>query len=80
MSIEMARNALLWCTIINYGILIVWFLFFVLPHEWLYRLWGAWFRLRADQFDALNFGAMALFKMLVIIFNLVPYVALRIVG
>ena len=80
MNIETVRNALLWCTIINYGILIVWFVFFMFPHEWLYRLWGRWFRMRPEQFDALNLGGIAIFKILVIIFNLVPYIALRIVG
>jgi len=29
MSIETVRNALLWCAVINYGILLVWFLFFM---------------------------------------------------
>ena len=28
MSIAMVRRALLWCAVINYGILLVWFLFF----------------------------------------------------
>ena len=29
MSSEVARNFLLWATVINYGIMTVWFLFFV---------------------------------------------------
>jgi hypothetical protein len=28
MSIELTRNFLLWCSVINYGILLVWFLVF----------------------------------------------------
>jgi hypothetical protein len=79
-SIEIARNALLLCTVINYGLLVVWFLLFVLPHEWLYRLWGRWFHLTAQQFDAVNFAGIALYKVGIILFNLVPYVALRILG
>ena len=35
MSIELARNFLLWCTVINYGILLVWFLVFTLAHDWM---------------------------------------------
>jgi hypothetical protein len=27
MNIEVVRRVLLWCTVINYGILLVWFLF-----------------------------------------------------
>lgn len=80
MSIEVARNVLLWCAIINYGMLIVWFLFFLLPHNWLHRLWGRWFHLSAEQFDAINFAGMVFFKVAIFLFNLVPYIALRIAG
>jgi hypothetical protein len=79
MTIQIVREALLWCTLINYGVLIIWFLLLVLPHEWLYRLWQKWFQLSDEQFDGVNFAGMALYKVGIILFNLVPYVALRIV-
>jgi hypothetical protein len=80
MSVEVVREALLWCAVINYGLLLVWFLLLVLPHEWLYRLWGRWFRLSTEQFDTINFAGIALYKVGIILFNLVPYIALRIVA
>lgn len=39
-----------------------------------------WFSLSREQFDSLHYAAMAVFKMGVLLFNLVPYLALRIVG
>ena len=80
MSIKAARRALLWCAIINYALLVVWFLLFVLLYEWLHQYWSRWFRLPAEQFDFLNFAGMMLLKIFILVFNLVPYVALRIVG
>jgi hypothetical protein len=80
MSIEIIRNAFLWCAVINYIVLIIWFVFYMLPHEWLYRLWRRWFRLTAEQFDAINFAAIAFYKLGIFLFNLVPYLALRIAG
>jgi len=80
MSIAMAREALLWCTVINYGVLVVWWLVFLLAHDWMYRLHGRWFHLSMDQFDALHYVGMGLFKIGILLFNLVPYIALRIVG
>jgi hypothetical protein len=80
MTTEIARNALLWCTVINFGLLGVWFLLIVLPHDWLYGLWRRWFRLSAEQFDAVNFAGIVFFKMGILLFNLVPYIALRIVA
>jgi len=80
MDIKAARRALLWCSIINYGLLLAWFLLFVLMHEWLQRSWGRWFRLSGEQFDFLNFAGMMLLKICILVFNLVPFIALLIVG
>ncbi len=76
MSVEMARSILLWCTAINYAVLTIWFLVHVLAHGWLCGLWGRWFRLTEEQFDSMTFGVMALYKVGVLLFNLVPWVAL----
>ena len=81
MSVEVIRSALLWCTAINYGLLALWCVLFALPRGWMYRSWRRWgFRLSDEQFDALNYGGLMLYKMGVLLFNVVPYVALRIVA
>ena len=79
MSIELARDFLLWCAIVNYGVLIWWFLVFVLAHDWMLRLHGRWFRLSAEHFDTIHYAGMAIYKIGILLFNLVPYVALHIV-
>jgi hypothetical protein len=70
---------LLWCTVINYGVLLVWFIFFALLHDRVFRLHSLWFRLHMEQFDMLHYGSMAVFKIGIILFNLVPLIALCIV-
>lgn len=80
MSIEIARQFLLWCTVINYGILLLWFAMFAFAHDWMHQFHGRWFRLSVDQFDAIHYAGIAIFKVGVILFNLVPYIALHIVG
>jgi hypothetical protein len=80
MSINMLRNALLWCAVINYGLLLVWFFFFIFAHDWIHRFHGRWFRLSVEQFDTVHYTVMALFKLGIIFFNLVPFIALHIVG
>jgi hypothetical protein len=78
MTIKMVGKALLWCAVINYGILLVWFLFFVLAHDWMYLLHSRWFHLSVEQFDMLHYGGMSIFKLGIILLNVVPYIALRI--
>ena len=80
MNVKMAGEVRLWCGVINYGLLLIWFLFFVRAHAWLYRITGRWFRLSVEQFDALNYLGIAVYKIGIILLNLVPYVALRIIG
>ena len=80
MTIETARDILLWCIVINYAVLLVWFLFFSLAHNSIYRLHGRWFRLSTEQFDSIHYAGMAIYKIGILLFNLVPYVALLIVG
>lgn len=78
MTVEIVREALLWCAVINYGVLIVWFLVFSLAHDWIYQLHSRWFRLPLERFDAIHYGGMAIYKVGVLLFNLVPYIALTI--
>ena len=76
MSVSPATGLLL-CTLINYVVLLAWFVAFSAAHEWLYRLHARWFRLPAERFDAIHYAAMALYKVGILLLNLVPYVALR---
>jgi hypothetical protein len=79
-NIELTRDFLLWCTGINYAILLVWFLVFVLARDRIHRFHGRWFRLSAEQFDAVHYAGMAVYKIGVLLLNLVPYLALLVVG
>lgn len=80
MSIEITRSFLLWCTIINYAILLLWFLVFVIARDWMRRLHGRWFRLSDEQFDALHYLGMSVYKIGILLFNLVPFIVIRIIG
>ena len=80
MSMETTRSVLLGCVVMNYGILLLWFLVFQFGHDWMYRLHGRWFRLQIEQFDAIHYASMSIYKIGILLFNLVPYVALRIFG
>lgn len=75
-----AGDALALCTVINWVLLLFWFLFLRFAHDWVYRLHGQWFDLSAGQFATIHYGGMVFFKLGIIMFNLLPYIALRIVG
>ena len=70
------KTILFWCTSINYAILIVWFIVFLAAHDWLFNLHRRWFDLTRQSFDAVHYGGMAIYKLGIMLFNLVPLMAL----
>ena len=80
MTIDVVRNLLLWCIIINFGLFFVSFISFTLAHDLIYRFHGKWYKISEEKFDAIIYAAMSFYKMLIIFFNVVPYFALLIVG
>jgi hypothetical protein len=80
MDLSTLRDVLVWSLIVNYAILLVWFVMFSLAHDAVYRLHTRWFRLSRESFDALNYGGMAVYKIGVLLLNVAPLVALLIVG
>ena len=77
MNLESFRQFLLWCTLINMGLLLYWFAFFAFARDFIYRIHSRWFRLNLENFDAINYSGMALFKLGIFLFNLVPYIVVR---
>ena len=79
MSIETARSFFLWCSIINYGLLLVWAALATLGKRPLFKLTARLFHVTDSQMDLLNICGITLYKMVIFLFNIVPCVALYIV-
>ena len=79
MDIRTLRKVFLWCSIINYGLLLWWWLYYVLAHDWMHRWAVGWFHLSVPQFEMINFAGILFYKIAIILFNIVPCIALYIV-
>ena len=75
-DIESLRHFLGWATVLNYAVLTLWFAAFVLAGDALYRLHARWFGISREVFDALHYAGMAIYKIGVLLFLLVPWVVL----
>lgn len=80
MNTEFFRSFFLWCAVLNYGLLLWWFIVFIFAHDWLYRFHGHWFRLSVAQFDAIHYAGMAAYKIGIFLFALAPWLALLIIS
>ena len=76
MTMAEIRHVLLWCVGLNYAILIAWFIAFVFAHDWLYRMHSHWFALSVETFDAVHYSGLSVYKIGILLLNLVPMVAL----
>jgi hypothetical protein len=79
MNVQLVSDFVLWCAVLNYAVLLSWFVAFVFAHGWLLRLHARWFQLSEDRFNSIHYAGMAVYKVGILLFNLVPFLALRIV-
>jgi hypothetical protein len=70
------KQVLLWCVGLNYLVLLIWAGVFVFAHDWMFRMHGRWFKLPVETFDAIHYGGLAVYKIGILLLNLVPLVAL----
>ena len=80
MTTDIICEVLGWCTVINIGILLFWWLCLVLAHDWVYGIHRKWFKLSIEKFDEIHYISIAFFKICIFTFNIAPYFALRIIG
>jgi len=80
MTLEFTRTFLLWFTVLNYAVLIVWFLAFAVAHDAMLRIHGRWFHLSHEHFNAVHYAGMSIYKIGILLFGLVPFIVLSIVG
>ena len=80
MDIQTLTDFFKWCTIINGSLLLVWTAAQLLAPDLLYRTQQKWFPISRETFNVVFYSFLGLFKITVIVFNVVPYVALLIIG
>ena len=79
MNIETARSFFLWCSLLNYSLLIVWVLVATLGRGFAYGLASRIFRIKPEQVDLLNYAGITLYKTGIFLFNIVPCISLYII-
>ena len=80
MDIYTLRSFFLWCTIINTALLLLSFLLCVSAADWAYRMQNKLFPTSRETRNVILCCFFGLYKTFILMFNLVPYIALSIVG
>ncbi len=80
MATETLYKFFLWCSVINGALLIFSSLFCICAQNWIYSIHSKLFSISRDAFNSLIYSYLALYKILFMVFNLVPYIALAIIS
>ncbi len=68
------------CFLVSVGLILVWFVFYLAAGEFAYAIHSKLLDIDRQQFAAMNYYGMAIFKMLAFLLCLIPYIALKITG
>ena len=79
MTIEQIESMLLWCLFINAGLLIFWFVLYLVAGDLIHRVHGRWFPMSRETFGVIMYCGIGLYKLAVTLFVLVPLLVLWIV-
>jgi len=80
MDIQTLTAFFMWCTIINGAMLVLSAAMIMLAQDFVYSMHSKWFHIRRETFNVAIYSFLGFFKIVFIVFNVVPYVALLIVG
>lgn len=79
MDIELFQTFLLWCIGLNAIIGLIWFLAIVVAGDFIYQAHSLIFSVSKEEFNRVNYVGIVLFKMMVFVLFVVPFVALKII-
>ena len=79
MDILTLTSFFMWCTIINVGIMIAWVIVLASAPNFMYRMQTRWFPMPRESFNVIVYSALAMYRIVFVVFNLVPWVALLVV-
>lgn len=80
MDVQTLTAFFMWCTIINGALLVFWTTICLFVPELVYRTQSRWFPIPRDTYKVAMYSFLGLFKIVLIVFNVVPWVALVIVA
>ncbi len=80
MNLQALTQFFLWCTILNGILLLLWSGAFIFVPDLVYRIQTRWLTISRDSFNLIFYGFLGFFKIVFLVFNVVPLLALLIIG
>lgn len=78
MSLDTLARFFMWCTILNGGLFVFWSTMVMLCPDLTYRTQSKFWPIPRETWNVVMYSFLGLFKIVLIAFNIVPWVALSI--
>ena len=75
LDLYVLKHFLMWCTIINLSILLIWVIGFFFLSDWVYKKHSLIFEMPREKFNMLHYALMTFYELMIFIFNLMPWLA-----
>ena len=79
MNIQTLQEFLFWCMILNLGLLTFSFLLIIRLRSWICQIHGRFFSLPEEYISKVLYAFIGFYKIVVIVFNVVPWLAIQII-
>lgn len=79
-DLDGVARILIRCFLGGMVLLIVWFAGFAAAGDWIYGVHTRWFQIPRQTFDAIHYIGMAATKITIILFFLVPWIAIQLIS
>lgn len=80
MDFQNTKTFFMWCTVINGGLLIISVITGIVGLDFVYSIHGRLFQISRETFNMAYYFFIGLYKIVWLVFNSVPYIALLIIG
>ena len=74
------KKFFLWCIVINGSIFLFWSFFLLFTPDLVYRIQYQFFPIPRETYKVVIYAFLGLFKILFLVFNVVPYISLKFSG
>jgi hypothetical protein len=79
-NLDGVAGILLRCFLGGMALLVVWFAAYVAAGDWIYQMHSRWFQIPRQTFDAIHYAGMAVTKIAIILFFLLPWITIKLIS
>ena len=79
-NLDGVAGILIRCFLGGMALLLIWFAWFFIAGDWIYQVHSRWFQIPRQTFDAIHYAGMAITKITILLFFLLPWIAIKLIS